>query len=143
MDGGYDVESGQAGFGFTRMHALDTCAPSRQPVRWIADIPDTAAMQEYQLGPPTVTRGIVFVGTAEGHLIVVADPAAYASGQLVCSNPEVAIANCATAGFAIVQRPIQLVDVNLGAGSIQTEPTLAGGRVFVATDGGQVIMLRP
>jgi hypothetical protein len=47
------------------------------------------------------------------------------------------------AGFPIVQRPIQLTDVDLGAGSIQTEPALAGGRVFVATDGGQVIMLQP
>jgi len=143
MDGGYDVESSQSGFGFTRLHALDTCAPSSQPVRWVADIPDTTVMQEYQLGSPTVTRGIVFIGTAGGHLVVLADPSVYASAYLVCSNPEISNANCAMAGFSIVQRPIQLTDVDLGAGSIQTEPALAGGRVFVATDGGQVIMLQP
>ena len=71
MDGGYEVQAGQAGFGFSRLHALDVCAPSSQPVRWIADIPETIACPrggpsqscEYQLGPPTVTGGIVFVGT--------------------------------------------------------------------------------
>ncbi len=152
MDGGYDVETSLFGFGFTQLHALDACAPSAQPVRWIAAIPDTTAYTvagvppqnlEYQLGPPTVTGGIIFVGTATGHLIVLADPSVYASGQVVCSNPEVSVADCAMAGYAIVQQPIQLDDVALGDGAIQTEPALAGGQVFVATDGGQVVMLHP
>jgi hypothetical protein len=98
---------------------------------------------EYQLGPPTVTRGIVFVGTSTGHLVVLADPSVYLSGQSVCSNPEVSAANCSAMGYALVPKPIQLNDVNVGAGGIQTEPALAGGRVFLATDGGSVVMLQP
>ena len=155
MDGGYEVQAGQAGFGFSRLHALDVCAPSSQPVLWIADIPETMACPgavtegfntcEYQMGPPTVTGGIVFVGTGNGHLIALADPAVYPSALSVCSNPEVAANQCTAMGFALVPRPIQLLDLALGSGfgSIQTEPVLAGGRVFVAGDGGQVMMLAP
>jgi len=143
MDGGYDVEASQPGFGFTRLHALCVCASSRQPVRWIADILGTIPMQEYQVGPPTITGGIVFVGTSGGHLIVLADPIVYTSAQSVCSNHEVSTANCAAAGYAVVQMPIQLNDVDVGRVAIQTEPALAEGRVFVATDGGSVIMLQP
>ena len=145
MDGGYEVQAGQAGPGFTRLHALDVCAPSSQPVRWISDIPDTTPNAEYQLGPPTVTGGIVFVGTATGHLIVLADPSVYASAQSVCSNPEVPGNQCTAMGFALVPQPIQLLDLPLGSafGAIQTEPVLAGGQVFVAGDGGQVMMLAP
>jgi outer membrane protein assembly factor BamB len=158
MDGGYDGEANHAGPGFTRLHALDVCAPSSQPVLWIADIPDTTACPgpaafdpnsgatqscEYQLGPPTVTGGIVFVGTAAGHLIVLADPSVYASALSICSNPDVPLAQCTAQGFALVQRPIQLLDLSLGSGfgGIQTEPVLAGGHVFIAGNGGQVTML--
>jgi outer membrane protein assembly factor BamB len=95
------------------------------------------------MGPPTVTNGIVFVGTGNGHLIVLADPGVYTTALSVCSNPEVPANSCAAMGFALVPRPIQLLDLALGTGSIQTEPVLAGGRVFVATDSGQVIMLAP
>jgi len=155
MDGGYEVQADQAGFGFSRLHALDVCAPSSQPVRWIADIPETMACPgavaegfntcEYQMGPPTVTGGIIFVGTGNGHLIALADPAVYPSALSVCSNPEVATNQCVAMGFALVPRPIQLLDLALGSGfgSIQTEPVLAGGRVFVAGDGGQLMMLAP
>jgi outer membrane protein assembly factor BamB len=155
MDGGYEVESGQAGVGFSRLHALDVCASPAQPVRWIADIPQTFAcpntvaqgfnLCEYQLGPPTVTGGIVFIGTGNGHLIALADPSVYTTALSVCSSPAVSNSQCAAMGFSLVPQPIQLIDLDLGAsfGSIQTEPVLAGGRVFVAGDGGKVKMLAP
>jgi hypothetical protein len=101
MDGGYEVEAGQAGSSFTRLHALHVCAPSSGPVRWIANVPDTTPCPpavssgqtcESQLGPPTVTGGIVFIGTATGHLIALADPSVYTSALSICSNPEVASA---------------------------------------------------
>jgi outer membrane protein assembly factor BamB len=154
MDGGHELESMQAGSGFTRLHALDVCAPSSQPVQWIANIPHTAPCPpgenpsqscEYQLGPPTVTGGIVFVGTPIGNLIALADPSIYTSALSICSNPEVPSAQCTAQGFAMVPQPIQLLDLPLGAGfgAIQTEPVIAGGAVYVAGDGGQVIKLAP
>jgi outer membrane protein assembly factor BamB len=154
MDGGYELEAGQAGSGFTRLHALDVCAPSSQPVRWIANIPHTTACPpganpsqfcEYQLGPPTVTGGIVFVGTPTANLIALADPSVYASALSICNNPEIPSAQCAAQGFAMVPQPIQLLDLPLGSGfgAIQTEPVIAGGAVYVAGDGGQVMKLAP
>ena len=153
-DGGYELEAGHAGSGFSRLHALDVCAPSSQPVRWIANIPHTTACPpganvsqscEYQLGPPTVTRGIVFVGTPTGNLIALADPSVYTSALSICNNPEVSSAQCTAQGFAMVPQPIQLLDLPLGFGfgAIQTEPVIAGGAVYVAGDGGQVIKLTP
>jgi len=143
MDGGYDVEAGQAYFGFTQLHALDVCSPSGQPVRWVANIPDTTPLSEYQLGPPTITRGVVYVGTAGGHLVVLADPLVYPSANTICSNPEVSTAACVSAGYEIVTQPLQMNDVDLKAGSIQTEPVLAQGRIYVSTDDGKVVMLQP
>ena len=143
MTGGYEVEVGQPYFGFTQLHALDVCAPSSQPVRWIANIPETMPMQEYQLGPPTVTRGLFYVGTSQGHLVVLADPIVYPSANTICSNPQVSTASCVGAGYAIVAQPLQMNDVDLKAGSIQTEPVLAQGRIYVSTDGGKVVMLQP
>jgi hypothetical protein len=141
--GGYEVEASQPYYGFTQLHALDVCAPPSAPVRWIANIPDTAEQQEYQLGPPTVTHGVVFVGTAMGHLVVLADPSIYPSANSICSNPTVNVGACVGAGYTIVAQPLQIADVDLKSGSIQTEPALAGGRVFVATDDGVVVMLKP
>jgi outer membrane protein assembly factor BamB len=143
MDGGYDVEASQPYFGFTQLHALDVCAPPSQPVRWVANIPDTTPMSEYQLGPPTITSGVVYVGTSRGHLVVLADPIVYPSANTICSNPEVSTASCVSAGYAIVPEPLQMNDVDLKAGPIQTEPVLAHGRIYVSTDNGKVVMLQP
>jgi hypothetical protein len=92
-----------------------------------------------------VTGGIVFVGTPIGNLIALADPSIYTSALSICSNPEVPSAQCTAQGFAMVPQPIQLLDLPLGAGfgAIQTEPVIAGGAVYVAGDGGQVIKLAP
>ena len=141
--GGFAVEAGQINPGFTRLHALDVCAGRFNPVRWIADIPGTNKAQPYQLGPPTVTRGIIFVGTALGHLVVLADPTVWPANSSICNNPEVSNAKCVANGFTLVPRPMILADIDLGGGAILTEPVLAEGRVFVATSGGKVFMLEP
>lgn len=143
MTGGYAVEAGQINPGFTRLHGLDTCGPRSQPVRWVFDVPATSPGSPYQLGPPTVTRGIMFVGTVQSHLIAFADPSVWITAGSMCSNPEVTNADCVAQGFVLVPKPMILADVDLGAGGIFTEPVLAGGRVFVATSGGRVFMLAP
>jgi len=143
--GGYVIEAGQVPPGLTRLHALDVCAGGSRPVRWVADIPGTTKGSNYQLGPPTVTRGIIFVGTAQGHLVVLADPSVSPSVGAVCDNPEIATVDCVANGFRLVARPRILADIDLDPGDsndrIFTEPVLAGGRVFVATTSGVLYML--
>ena len=143
MAGGYPVEAGNISAGFSRLHGLDVCAPRSQPVRWLFDVPGTSPGSDYQMGPPSVTRGVMFVGTAQGHLIAFADPSVWITAGSVCSNPEVSNADCAAHGFVLVPRPMVLANIDLGAGEIRTEPVLARGRVFVATSGGTVVMLSP
>jgi outer membrane protein assembly factor BamB len=145
--GGYAVEADQVALGFTRLHALDVCSNRFNPVRWIADIPGTTKGASYQLGPPTVTRGMIFVGTAQGHLVVLADPSVWPASGSVCSSPEVSNADCVANGFALVPRPMIRADIDLDPSDnrdrIFTEPVLAGGRVFVATRAGRLYMLEP
>jgi hypothetical protein len=148
MTGGANVVS-QVGDGFTRLHGLNVCASKSGRLRWLFDVPNTQGCDRdnrcpaYQLGPPTVTRGIVFVGTAQGRLVVFADPTKSPHAGLRCSNPRIANANCVANGFQLVPQPDLLADVLLDGSSILTEPALAGGRVFVATGAGNVFMLQP
>jgi len=143
--GGYIIEAGQVPPGLTRLHALDVCAASAAPVRWVADIPGTTKGSNYQLGPSTVTRGVVFIGTAQGHLVALADPSVWPAVGSVCDNPEIPVANCVSNGFRLVPRPHVLADIDLDPGDsgdrIFTEPALADGRVFVATTSGVLYML--
>jgi outer membrane protein assembly factor BamB len=142
MTGGENVVADiNAGFG--RLHGLNTCADKSGRVRWLFDVPSATIGATYQLGPPTVTRGIVFVGTAQGHLVAFGDPGVATSAGQRCSNPAVSNASCVASGFALVPQPAVLADVTLDGSRILTEPALAGGRVFVATEGGRVFMLQP
>ncbi len=131
--------------GFTRLHGLNVCPGDSSRIRWLFDVPDTSPGSDYQLGPPTVTRGIVFVGTAQGHVVAFADPSAAADEGLRCSNPRVANADCVVNGFQLVPQPHLLRNVSalLDGSRILTEPALAGGRVYVSTEGGHVFMLEP
>jgi len=113
MTGGYAIEAGQTDPGFTRLHGLDTCASRSQPVRWVLDVPATSPGNPYQLGPPTVTRGIMFVEPRKA-LIAFADPSVWITAGSVCSNPEVSNANCASSGFMLVPRPMVLANIDLG-----------------------------
>ena len=137
--------------GFRHLYALNTCGSDANRIRWIKDIPNSSGA-EYSLGPPTVTHGIVFVGTDLGHLVVLADPVVVAADGTRCENPDIATADCVANGFSLVPDPHVLKDIDLGAGAINTEPALTGdfwfasperGQVFVSTDGGEVLMLAP
>ena len=151
MDGGEQIVSGTQ-FGFNRLHALNACAGRANRVRWIVDVPGVFAT-DYQLGPPSVTRGIVYVLTTTGHLVAIADPSVWPSVGSRCSNPAVTNANCLANGFQLVPVPKVLLDIAVsGSGMIRNEPVLVGNRVFVAVSdaaftyasmAGRVFMLEP
>ncbi len=143
--GGEDIVN-TTGTGFGRLHALNACGGAR--VRWIADVPSATLGDNYQMGPPTVSRGIVFVGTAAGHVVALADPSVWPSTSSICRNPAVSVADCAANGFQIVPRPHVLLDIDVSNQPIMGEPVLADGRMFVAsgfscTGGGSLVMLEP
>jgi hypothetical protein len=128
--------------GLGRLHALNVCGGAGR-VRWTADIPGASTGARDQLGSPSVTRGIVFIGASDGRLIALADPTRWPAQGSRCSRPDIPNAHCATNGYALVPIPSVLRDIALGAGRISGEPALAGDSVFVATEGGVVFMLRP
>ena len=74
MTGGLNVTTNVTS-GYRRLHALNGCASEADRIRWIIDVP--GASGTYALGPPTVSRGVVFVGTNSGRLVVIADPSIY------------------------------------------------------------------
>ena len=129
--------------GFNKIHALDICGNNQDPVRWLFDVPDTPAATPYQLGPPTGSRGVFFVGNEAGRLIVFADPSVAPHAGLRCTNPALSNADCVPNGFRLVPQPSVLANIPLNAGGIRTQPALADGRVFVATLGGILFMLEP
>lgn len=127
---------------YSRLHALNVCANNQfDRIRWIKDVPHTSG-GAYSLGSPTVTRGIVYVGTNQGWLVVIADPSVSPPDGYRCSHPDVPSPFCSLIGLPLVPDPAILKEVQLN-GSIQTEPVLAKGRVYVATDSGWLYMLAP
>jgi outer membrane protein assembly factor BamB len=153
MTGGLNVTT-NVGAGLRRLHALNACTPNAQRVRWIIDVPGACPGtlpngQDYCLGPPTVSRGVVFVGTTSGRLVVIADPSISPPVGHRCSNPDIPNSLCALIGalfpssmVRLVPEPAVLADVLL-TGAILTEPALARGRVYVATSAGNLYMLEP
>jgi outer membrane protein assembly factor BamB len=134
--------------GYGKLHALNACATTEKTrVRWIADIPHNSR-GGYSLGAPAVTGGIVYVGTDQGHLVVLADPSIVPGIGWRCSNIDyVTPATCAAAGYVLMPIPKILADVVMpdggGIAGLRDEPALAKGRVFVGTDNGHVYMLAP
>jgi len=128
--------------GFSRLHGLNLCGQNR--VRWLFDVPGVAAGSEYQVGPPTVSRGIVYVGTSQSRLVAFADPSVYPSTSYVCSWLGVSPADCVANGFQLVPQPKLLLNLDLaGGGLVRNEPVLANGRIYVATATGRVFMIAP
>ena len=125
---------------YSRLHALNACASQTDRIRWIKDVPNASGA--YSLGPPTVSRGIVYIGTHTGRLIAIADPSIAPAAGWRCSHPDVLTANCVASGFTLVPDPTVLANVQLDGG-ILTEPALARGRVYVATGAGKLYMLEP
>ncbi len=142
--GGYDTVSNLTA-GYTRLHALNICSSDARRVRWIKDIPGTGGGPTYPLGPPTVTGGMFFVGTSEGHVVAVADPSIAPPVGWRCEDPDIPTASCRFAGLRLVPDPWSH-DIILPKGSsdaIFGEPVLVDGRVYVATWAGNVYMLQP
>ncbi len=131
--------------GYRRLHALNACASSADRIRWMIDVPG-ASGATYSLGPPTVSRGMVYIGTDSGRLVVIADPSIWPGAGWRCSNPDIPNASCVANGFKFVPEPAVLKEVQL-QGAIMTEPVLARGRVYVgtgfSTDAGTLYMLEP
>ena len=144
MNGGVTVTTSATG-GYGRLHALNVCASPANRIRWILDVPNTGG-GTYQLGPPSVTRGVFYVGTGAGHLVAFADPSIWPAAGWRCSNPSVTNLQCAAQGFTLVPEPAILADVQL-QGDIMTEPVIVGGKLYVATgfwtDAGTLYMLEP
>jgi outer membrane protein assembly factor BamB len=137
--------------GYGRLHALNACATSEKTrVRWLttkADLPHNSG-GGYALGSPTVTGGIVYVGTDQGHLLVLGDPLVVPASGQQCSNIDyTTAATCTAAGYVMVPTPKLLADVAMPDGGdiagLRDEPVLARGRVFVGTGAGHVYMLQP
>lgn len=140
--GGYDVAT-DVSDGFRHLYGLNACSGDQDRVRWIKDVPGMSYQSfGYTLGPPTVTHGIVFVGTNIGHLVAIADPSVFPALGWRCSDPDVPSALCAGNGFSLVPDPAVLLDLDLNAGPIDTEAALVGDPVFVSTEGGKVVMLK-
>lgn len=127
--------------GAKHLYALNACASEADRVRWIKDIPHSSGFF-YSLGPPSVTHGIVFVGTDQGHLVAIGDPSVYPAAGWRCKNPLVPSVSCVASGYALVPDPGVIKDIDLHAGAINTEPALVGDPVFVSTEGGKVVMLK-
>lgn len=140
--GGYNATSDIAD-GFRHLYALNACTGEPDRVRWIKDVPGMSYQSfGYTLGPPTVTHGIVFLGTDIGHLVAIADPSVSPAVGWRCSNPDVPSPLCVANGFSFVPDPGVLLDLDLHAGAISTEVALVGDPVFVSTEGGKVVMLK-
>lgn len=134
--------------GYGKLQALNACATTEKTrVRWIAEIPNSSG-GGYSLGAPTVTGGIVFVGTDQGHLVVLGDPSVVPPAGYRCSDIDYTTTPaCHAAGYAIVPIPKVLANVAMPDGGniagLRNEAALAKGRVFVATSAGHVYMLEP
>jgi outer membrane protein assembly factor BamB len=141
MTGGLTVSTSLSS-GYRRLHALNVCATDANRIRWIVDVPNTSGFT-YSLGVPTVTRGIVYIGTDQGHLVAIADPDVAPAAGMRCSNTDVTAAACVASGYTLVPQPAVLANVTLSGSMVYNEAAISKGRLFVATGGGNVYMLRP
>lgn len=169
VDGGNDLMT-NSGAGQKRITALNACTGNRERVRWMFDYPsftkayciDSQGSEKEKcgFGPPSVSNGMVFVVTRDGHLLAIADPA-ITPGKITewrCDDPTLPAALCT--GVAICTPPPRPVCVSIGRlvpvprfvdvdlnlddlidtatepnqriSSIVGEPALAHGRVYVA-----------
>ena len=150
VNGGLNLTSSGVTGGLRRLHAFNACAAQPDRLRWLLDVPSTTACAPgdkycYRVGQPVVTRGMVYLGTDQGHVLAIADPSIWPAAGWRCSNPDVTVANCFASGYSFVPEPSVLANVALpDAGRIvYTEPALARGKLYVATEAGHVYMLSP
>jgi outer membrane protein assembly factor BamB len=135
----------QANFdGYRRLHALNVC--TGRPA-WIADLrPYTNPINSthsWGLGPPTVSKGIIFVGTNQSKLVALADPSVWPALGSSCAWSTLSNADCATAGFMVVPNPMVLKVLDLNGSLTRTEPVIANNHLYVATNSGRLYMIGP
>jgi hypothetical protein len=152
MVGGEDTvdrdTAGDTYDGYRRLHGLDVCAGPGGRVRWIADLEaytqSVSNMHDWGMGPPTVTHGIVFVGTNKGYLLAIADPSIWPAQGSRCTWSNLSLADCVSEGFQVVPRPTVLKALSLPSGEmLRNEPVLARGHVYAATSSGQLHLIAP
>ncbi len=152
MVGGEDIVDrdtpGEIFAGYRRLHALNTCAGTGGRVAWIAELQaftnEVTDTHGWGLGPPTVTDGIVYVGTNAGWLVAVADPSVWPANGSRCTWSHLDGVACLDAGFQMVPKAAVLKSMNLGAGVItRNEPVIANGSLYVATSGGKLFRIAP
>ena len=141
--------------GYARLHALNSCGPDSQRVRWILDVPNATPGNGYALGASTVTGGIVYIPTNQGHVVAIADPALRPAAGYQCTNEFINPAStgplwnvvCLLDGFQLVPTPQVIANVALpdgaNAAGLRNEVAIAHGKLFVATSGGHVYSLWP
>jgi hypothetical protein len=174
MNGGLNLtESGVTG-GYHRLHAFNVCAAEKSRLRWLIDVPGTSlrcSRNKFCLGNPTITGGIVYVGTDQGHLVAIADPTVKRAAGWRCENADVKSGDCVHLGYRLTRQPAILADVTLPLSLpcsstcpqhpcsltnslVYTEPVLANGKAYVSTEvrdckgegksiAGYVYMLQP
>ena len=142
MNGGLNLTISGVTGGYKRLHAFNVCAAEPDRLRWLIDVPN-ASGATYSLGNPTITNGIVYVGTDTGHLVAIADPSLVPPPAYRCSNPDVSNASCLSMGYKFVPEPAVLANVALSGSMVYNEPAIANGRIYVATGGNNVYMLSP
>jgi len=152
MAGGEDIvdreSPGEIFAGYRRLHALNVCSGNAGRVRWIAELQaytyEVTDTHGWGLGPPTVTRGIVYIGTNAGWLVAIADPSVWPAIGSRCTWSHLDGVACIDAGFQMVSKPAILKAMNLDAGSLQrNEPVIANGSLYVATSGGRLFRIAP
>ena len=132
------------GGGHGTIQALDVCAADSVRVAWSLRVPHASTRWD-GMSAPSVTGGIIYVGTNEGgsgHVVAFADPRMRPPAGRACLDTSLPPNACAASGGRLVPVPEVLASVPLGGG-IRAEPVLAHGRVYVTTTNGYLYMLSP
>lgn len=128
--------------GYRRLHGINVCSGG---VRWMAMLDaftdPVSSTHDWALGPPTVTDGIVYVGTNRGFLLAIADPSIWPSQGAQCTLPTLATADCVAAGYQLVPNPTVLKSLDLGGVILRGEPALANGTIYVANSSGRLFRI--
>jgi len=126
--------------GFNHLHGLNVCEGDSNRVRWIFDAPSPAG----SWAPPAITGGVIYAGTASGHLIVFGDPTVLAPAGSRCIDTAMTNAQCTTAGLPLVANPALIKDIALD-GAVRGETALVArtGRVYVATMNSTIYEVAP
>jgi outer membrane protein assembly factor BamB len=130
--------------GYRHLHAFNVCSGNPQWVALLDGFTNVVnSTHSWALGPPTVTQGIVYVGTNQGFLLAIADPSVWPSQGARCTMPTLNNADCVAAGFQLVPNPTVLKALNLGGQILRGEPALAHGMVYVANSAGFLFRIAP